>query len=99
MTEYRHDFGWSYARKKSNVTLYAARELPGTLLFRRKRTTAADIRRSVRPHVLRRGELEDLADFEFSEYGRDSRFPAGWWLLPAFLLAVLFSVWIVNLLV
>lgn len=35
----------------------------------------------------------DVTDLEWSDYGRDPRFLAGWWIMPLSLLSVL-SVWL-----
>jgi hypothetical protein len=36
------------------------------------------------------------SDLEFSEYGRDPRFAAGWWLVPASLTAMVLAVWLLG---
>ena len=35
----------------------------------------------------------NLTELEFSEYGRDPRFPPGWWIVPTCFLTVI-SVWV-----
>jgi hypothetical protein len=97
MTEYRHDFWHSSERKKARVTSYkpgAGRERPGKLPSKPKRTIIVDARQS----AIARGFLHQDIGIGIC-YGRDSRFPASCWLMPAFLLALPFAVWIVNLLV
>ena len=35
-----------------------------------------------KPGVAPHGPQEELIELEFSEYKRDARFPAGWWIVP-----------------
>jgi hypothetical protein len=39
--------------------------------------------------IVRDREQADLIDTGFSDYGIDPRFPSGWYIVPAFVVAVL----------
>ena len=38
------------------------------------------------PEIFRRREHVEAAELEFSEYGRDPRYPSGWYIVPALLI-------------
>ena len=38
-------------------------------------------------HDFRDRKRSDLIDLEFSDYGRDPRFPSGWFIVPVLLVA------------
>ena len=45
------------------------------------------------------GSEKEIAELEFSDYGRDPRFVSGWWIVPGLLLGptswyVAFVVWV-----
>ena len=49
---------------------------------------ARPARKRVIANVFRDRTHADLIDLEFSEYGRDPRFPAGWFILPGAVLGM-----------
>jgi hypothetical protein len=45
-------------------------------------------RKRITANVFRDRAHADLIDLEFSEYGRNPRFPAGWFILPCVVLGM-----------
>ena len=53
-----------------------------------------DIRARNPRHILpHRESRSNLTELEWSDYGRDPRFPEGWWIIPGCFLSLL-SIWV-----
>ena len=101
MARNRYVFLSSDKRKKAlkspEKSEVAAPDLGSDLVSKGEHGAFARPRRSARVHYLPPREVVDLAELEFSDWGRDPRFLPGWWILPGLLLGASL-IWIASLL-